>query len=1122
MGVVLYYSYFTVIVSTHFSDITYKVIFMPNLLQTIMLDLPVVQTAAKSVQQHKSMLLTGLSGSAKTAFFAALDEVLGAQGSLCFVTASREEMRAYRRELNYYYPNVPMQELYPVTLPRVQAETQSLETAAARAAALRFLAGEERGIVFITAEALEQRQLRPSGAGGKVLQLAVGQTQDQQDIAASLVDMGYERVDKVDAIGQFAMRGELLDVFPINANNAVRIEWYDTDIDGMRSFDVDTQRALEQLEDAKIAAITVAADEVYDASVFDYCAPNTVLVLDEPARVVEMLEKLDKENKSYADDLYNKEELMDLCAKAGMLMPSALAHSYWRNLPSESVPVRGVAPYNKNTTLLTDDLKNWLTDGITPVIMTTSSIKARAFADNLHNYGVKGVFAEDSLTPDVVNVTYGDLDHGFRFWDTSWILLTDNDIYGMQKRKRAHSKNQGAQLQYFSDIKVGDYVVHKVQGIGRYIGVENVEVGGVHRDYLLLQYADDDKLYVPVDQVSMLHKYVGNEGSVPRLSKMGGTDWKRRTTKASKAITELAEELLRLYAQRQIQRGHAFSPDTDMQHDFEEAFPYEETPDQLKAIAEIKADMEKPQPMERLLCGDVGYGKTEVAIRAAFKAVADGYQVAVMVPTTILAQQHYMTFKERMRNFPITVEMVNRFVSTKEQKRILQDVADHKVDILIGTHRLLGSDIEFAKLGLLIIDEEQRFGVAQKEKIKKWRTGIDVLTLSATPIPRTLHMALISSRDMSVIESPPEDRLPVETYVTEYNDGLIKEAIERELRRGGRVYYIHNRVSGLEAIAGRLRRLVPGINVRVAHGQMNEEMLEDAMIGFYEGDCDVLLCTTIVENGLDVPLANTIIIDGAENFGLSQLYQMRGRVGRSSRLAYAYFVYRPNKALSEVAEKRLQAIRDFTELGAGFKIAMRDLEIRGAGNLLGAQQSGHIVGIGFAAYCEMLESTIERLKNGKSAEPEPEPVLEIAADAYIPDDYIDNPRYKMEIYRRFAEMEYRDRDDLMDEICDRFGNPPDPVVMLWRLATVRGLCRLMHIRGINVRPGAIRIKFAAKANVNPEAFMKLLDKNKSTMKYSQVGKESELYYNTTRLKTTPLMWLEDTLPVLALGSKFNR
>ena len=685
----------------------------------------------------------------------------------------------------------------------------------------------------------------------------------------------------------------------------------------------------------------------------------------------------------------------------------------------------------------------------------------------------------------------------------------------MQKKRRLHTKNSGAQLQYFSEIKAGDYVVHSVHGIGRYIGVENVLVDGVHRDYLLLAYAGDDKLYVPVEQVGMLHKYVGNEGQAPRLSKMGGADWKRVQSKARAAITELAEELLRLYAQRKIVPGHAFAEDTEWQRDFEERFPYEETPDQLKAIAEIKADMEKPEPMDRLLCGDVGYGKTEVAIRAAFKAVMDGKQVAVMVPTTVLAQQHFMTFKERMQPFGVKVEMVSRFCTPREQKRILNDLENGQVDVLIGTHRLLQQDVLFPDLGLLVIDEEQRFGVAQKEKIKRWKTGVDVLTLSATPIPRTLHLALVNGRDMSVIESPPEERLPVETYVAEYNPGMIKEALEREMRRGGRIYYVHNRVLGLANIAADLRSLVPGINIRIAHGQMSEDMLEDAMIAFYEGSCDVLLSTSIIENGLDVPLANTIIIDGAENFGLSQLYQMRGRVGRSSRLAYAYFVYKRNRALSEVAEKRLQAIRDFTELGAGFKIAMRDLEIRGAGNLLGAQQHGHIAGVGFAAYCDMLERTIRKLKDGvEDGIPEPDPVLEISVDGYIPDDYIADPRYKLELYRRFAGLDYGEKDDLLDEIIDRFGEPPEEVEVLWRVACLRALCRLLHIRGISVKPGELRITFAENAAIDPNALMQLISEQQQYMNFKS-GAQAQLIFRTVKLKTDSLTWLEKNLPRLA-------
>ena len=1097
---------------------------MKNLLIDLVAALPEVRKAAEFQTKKQSCILTGLAQSSKSAFFAAMDKLFGASGSLLFVTASREEARAIARELDYLYPGVPMQEFYPINLPRIRALTRNLELEAGRSAAVRYMAGEERGIVFVTAEAFCQKQLRIKSLNSGRLLLRRGERLEQMQVLEKLAALGYERTEQVETIGQFSRRGEILDVFPISSSVPVRIEWFDLEIDTLRTFDVDTQRSVEVLDELTIAPIyEEKVDEgVYDASILDYCAPGTLKIINEPTRLFDLVAKLAKEiGKDLAGELFTEEELLGQIEAAGALVVSNLAHNYLKQLPSLSVPVRRVSSYNKNTHLLTEDLKTFVASGITPVIMMSSALKARNFAASLKDYGLQGFYTMDELKPEKVNVMYGSLEQGFRFWDQSWIFLTENDIFGTVKRRRFFTKSRGAQLQYYSDIKAGDYVVHKIHGIGRYLGVENVVVDGMHRDYLLLLYAGDDKLYVPVDQVSMLHKYVGNEGTVPALSKMGGAEWRKTTAKAAKAITELAEELLRLYAQRKIVEGFACGPDTEEQARFEEDFPFEETPDQLQAIAEIKADMEKPQPMDRLLCGDVGYGKTEVAIRAAFKAVMNGKQVALLVPTTVLAQQHLLTFRQRMKPYGVEVEMLNRFRSASEQKEILRRLEDGLLDVVIGTHRLLQPDVHFHDLGLLIIDEEQRFGVAQKEKIKKWRTGIDVLALSATPIPRTLHMALVNGRDMSVIESPPEDRLPVDTYVCEYNEGMLKEAIERELRRGGQIYYIHNRVGNLDNIALRLRKMVPGINIRIAHGQMRENQLEDAMIEFYEGNCDVLLCTTIVENGLDVPLANTIIIDGAENFGLSQLYQMRGRVGRSSRLAYAYFVYRPDRVLSEVAEKRLAAIRDFTELGAGFKIAMRDLEIRGAGNLLGAQQHGHIAGIGFAAYCQLLEETIAHLKEGKTAKPEPEPVLELPVDAYIPDDYIPSPRYKMELYRRFSEMEYADSSDVMDEIIDRFGNPPQEVETLWRVAALRGLCRLMKVRGINARGSIIRITFAEHANVDPQNFEKLLRKNLDKLSF-RGGKEPQLTLKAGNIRETPLEWLEENLPKIALSEKFRR
>jgi transcription-repair coupling factor (superfamily II helicase) len=1075
-----------------------------------------LKQAAAAFAKGQGAVCFGLSGTAKATFIAALDGLVAAQGSLVFLVSGRDTMREYRQSLSYFYPDVPLQELYPTNLPRVQAESRNLEIRAGRAAALRLIRGEEKGIVFVTAEALLQKQARPQSVEAATLEVKVGQILDRQAFLQSLAAIGYEHTDEVDTLGQFAVRGEIVDVFPLNEENPVRLEWLDKEIDGLRSFDINSKRSVRNLELVKITPLkNDGAEDIYDASLFDYPAAATRFILDEPLSFADALEHIYQENKDCQDELWQPEVILQQIETRPVWVVSALAHNHFANFQQLSVPVRAMAPYNRNLNLLIDDLKGWLEEKLTPVLMMSSLIKARNVVESLRAQGLAVCLAtKESLTAGKVNVCDGELFSGFRFWNENWLLLTENDIYGLQRHRRFHSKHKGPQLQYFTDIKEGDYVVHDIHGIGRYTGVENIVVDGLHRDYLLICYAGNDKLYVPVDQVGLLHKYVGNEGIAPKLSKMGGADWKKMKAKASTAITELAEELLRLYANRKIVKGHAFSKDTEWQKTFEEQFPFEETPDQAKAIEEIKADMEKPVPMDRLLCGDVGYGKTEVALRAAFKAVMDGKQVAVLVPTTVLAQQHYLTFKERMDSFGLRIAMLSRFCSPSEVKESLNALEMGQVDILIGTHRLLQEDVVFKDLGLLIIDEEQRFGVVQKEKIKKWKVGIDVLTLSATPIPRTLHMALVNGRDMSVIESPPEDRLPVETYVAEYDDGMIKEAIEREIRRGGRIYYVHNRVSGLGLIAARLRKLVPGLSIRVAHGQMNEDALEEAMLAFYQGQCDVLLSTTIVENGLDVPLANTIIIDGAENFGLSQLYQMRGRVGRSSRLAYAYFVYRRNKVLSEVASKRLQAIRDFTELGAGFKIAMRDLEIRGAGNLLGPQQHGYIAGIGFAAYCDILEKTINTLKNGQELRAqEPDPILEIPLNAYIPDSYISDPRYKLELYRRFVDLDYEDGSDLMDEIIDRFGTPPEEVELLWRQAKIRSLCRLLKVRGINVRPGLIQISFAKQANVRPEAFVKLLEQHKSSMKFKS-GEEPRLIYRTTKMTETPLAWLEKTLPNL--------
>ena len=1055
--------------------------------------------------------LTGLTASVKAGFLCALQEMTKAAPPLIFLTVNREAIRGLRRELAYFYPDLAMRELYPASLIHGQVDTRNEQVLAERAAALEMIYKKEEGIIFVTAEAAIQKLPQPESLVRENIKLAPGQEIEQSQVVEKLVKTGYERTEQVDTLGQLAVRGDILDVFPINGKDPVRVEWFDNTIDVVKRFDLDTQRSTGTLKQVAIMPLAMES-QGEDASLFQYFSPDQLVVVDEPAGFFEECKKSYGDNREFADQLLEPETMIQQTGKTHSLLVSDLGHPHFPEAPRLHVQVRAMAPYNKNTDLLQKDLKGWLDKGVHPLIMMGTADKAAGLAESLKGNGLDIVYRnQPPLLPEKGGVVFtGSLTNGFYFWDQPWLLITESDIFGMQKKRRlARQKGKGPALNYFSDIKVGDYVVHDVQGIGRYMGVETIEIDGVHRDYLQLQYAKGDKLHVPVEQVGLLHKYVGNEGTPPKLSNMGRKDWQKATKKAQKAITILATELLRLYAQRKITPGHAFAPDTHWQKEFEASFPFEETPDQLKAIAEIKADMEKPVPMERLLCGDVGYGKTEVAIRAAFKAVMDGKQVAVLAPTTVLAQQHLLTFSQRMGSFGVRVEMLSRFRTPKQQKDIMDRLAEGKIDVLIGTHRILNPDVEFHDLGLLIIDEEQRFGVAQKEKIKQRSAGIDVLTLSATPIPRTLHLALVKGRDMSIIESPPEDRLPVETYVAEYDDGMVREALEREIRRGGRIYYVHNRIEGLSRIAAHLRELVPGITIGIAHGRMTEDELEDVMLGFYHGDFDVLLCTTIIENGLDVPLANTIIIDGAENFGLSQLYQMRGRVGRSSRLAYAYFLYKKDRVLSEVAQKRLQAIRDFTELGAGFKIAMRDLEIRGAGNLLGAEQHGQIAGVGFDLYCRLLEKTINTLQNGGNPDEPvaPDPVIEMKLDAYIPDGYIDNPRYKLELYHRFGDMKYEDRNDLMDEIIDRFGNPPQQVVNLWRVAALRDLCRKLKITGIAVRPGEIRMTFDPHSKANPDVLQALIREYvpRATLK---MGPQPQFILKTRGLKGEPLQWLE--------------
>ncbi|MCY0884598.1 MAG: transcription-repair coupling factor [Firmicutes bacterium] len=677
--------------------------------------------------------------------------------------------------------------------------------------------------------------------------------------------------------------------------------------------------------------------------------------------------------------------------------------------------------------------------------------------------------------PGEVGFLLGLLGEGFWLPELGLVVLAQGEISGREVQPLpAARRRPGGPAVKLTDLKPGDYVVHVTHGIGRFLGLATLEVDGRHKEYLHIAYAGQDTLYVPVEQVGLVQKYVGVEGQEPRLSRMGGGEWARVKERVRRSVRELAEELIRLYARRQTEAGFAFPPDTPWQADFEAAFPYEETPDQLSALRAIKADMEAPRPMDRLLCGDVGYGKTEVALRAAFKAVLAGKQVAFLVPTTLLAEQHYATAKSRLAGYPVTVEALSRLRSPREQRRILEGLASGRVDLVIGTHRLLAKDVRFRDLGLLIVDEEHRFGVAHKERIKALKANVDVLTLSATPIPRTLHMALVGIRDMSVIETPPEDRLPVETMVLPYQDEVVREAIRREVDRGGQVFYVHNRIHAIDRIVARLERLLPGLRIGVVHGQVGEDQMEEVMARFVAHEYDVLVATAIIESGLDIPNANTLIVEDADQLGLAQLYQLRGRVGRSARLAYAFFTYRPERVLTPAAQRRLETIREFTELGSGYQIALRDLEIRGAGNLLGAEQHGHIAAVGFDLYTELLAEAVRELKGEAAPAPVPDPQLDLTVEAYLPEGYIPEVGQKIGWYKRLAQLQTPEEvDQVAAELADRYGPLPPPAHRLLQVARIRTLARALRLAAVSERPDRVVLKATPQSPLQPDALRQL-------------------------------------------------
>lgn len=972
---------------------------------------------------------------------------------------------------------------------------------------------------------------------------------DLESMKKELVRLGYEREAQVERHGQFSVRGGILDIFPLTEENPWRIELWGDEIDSIRSFDVESQRSIENLEEITIypatevlltqkaidrgkkaiekearqqasyfrgemlteeaARVTRNAKEICSllengvdftgaeqylnyfypetVSFLDYFPAEIRIFLDEPNRILECADALTAEFRESMSHRLEKGYLLpgqaDLMHEIGTLCGKLngrscvafclldLHRNEWKITGEYSVTVKSVNPYNNQFPVLVKDLKAWKHAGYRMILACPSRTRAQRMAEELVQEELPAFYSEDPqrvLQPGEIMLIHGHVRRGFEYPMQKFVLITETDIFGKERRKaRKKSQYSGQKIQNFSELSIGDFVVHENHGLGVYKGIEKIEVDHVMKDYVKIEYAGGSNLYVLATQMDALQKYASADAAkTPKLNRLGGQEWNKTKTRVRGAVKNIAKDLVKLYAARQQTDGYQYGPDTVWQKEFEEMFPFAETDDQLAAIEATKKDMESTKIMDRLVCGDVGFGKTEVAIRAAFKAVQENKQVVYLVPTTILAQQHYNTFVERMKDFPVRVDLMCRFRTAAQQKKTLTDLKKGLVDIVIGTHRVLSKDVIFKDLGLLIIDEEQRFGVAHKEKIKQMKENVDVLTLTATPIPRTMHMSLIGIRDMSVLEEAPNERIPIQTFVCEYNEEMVREAINRELARGGQVYYVYNRVQSIVEMTNMVAKLVPDANVAFAHGQMKERELEKIMYGFINGEIDVLVSTTIIETGLDISNVNTMIIHDADQMGLSQLYQLRGRVGRSNRTSYAFLMYRRNKMLKEIAEKRLHAIREFTELGSGFKIAMRDLEIRGAGNLLGAEQSGHMESVGYDLYCKMLSEAVQEAK-GIAVEEGFETTIDMSVNAYIPDSYISNEALKLDTYKRIAAIENNEEyDDMLEELLDRFGEPPKAVQNLLAVASLKALAHRTWITEIKQMEDTVKITMHDKAKLD--------------------------------------------------------
>ncbi|HEL1546909.1 TPA: transcription-repair coupling factor [Streptococcus suis] len=1075
-------------------------------------------------------LLLGLTGTSKSLVMATAYDSMAEK--IMIVTATQNDAEKLVADLVAIIGSENVYNFFTDDSPIAEFVFASKERTQSRIDSLNFLTDSTSSGILVASMAA-CRVLLPSFETykGSKIQLEVGQEIEVDKLVKNLVNIGYKKVSRVLTQGEFSQRGDILDIFDMQSETPYRIEFFGDEIDGIRIFDVDSQKSLENLDEISISPASdiilssedysrasqyiqtaieqstleeqqsylreVLADMqteyrhpdlrkflscIYEQSwtLLDYLPKSSPLFLDDFHKIADKQAQFEKEIADLlTDDLQKGKTVSSLkyfastYAELRKYKPATFFSSFQKGLGNVKFDAlyqftqHPMQEFFHQIPLLKDELTRYAKSDNTVVIQASSDVSVQTLQKTLQEYDIHlPVHAADKLVEGQQQVTIGQLVSGFHLMDEKLVFITEKEIFNkkMKRKTRRTNISNAERIKDYSELAVGDYVVHHVHGIGQYLGIETIEISGIHRDYLTVQYQNSDRISIPVEQIDLLSKYLASDGKAPKVNKLNDGRFQRTKQKVQKQVEDIADDLIKLYAERSQLRGFAFSPDDENQIEFDNYFTHVETDDQLRSIDEIKQDMEKDSPMDRLLVGDVGFGKTEVAMRAAFKAVNDGKQVAILVPTTVLAQQHYANFQERFAEFPVNVDVMSRFKTKAEQEKTLEKLKKGQVDILIGTHRLLSKDVVFADLGLLVIDEEQRFGVKHKERLKELKKKIDVLTLTATPIPRTLQMSMLGIRDLSVIETPPTNRYPVQTYVMETNPSVIRDAMLREIDRGGQVYYLYNKVDTIEQKVSELKELVPEATIGYVHGQMSEIQLENTLYAFVEGEYDILVTTTIIETGVDIPNANTLFIENADHMGLSTLYQLRGRVGRSSRIAYAYLMYRPDKSLTEVAEKRLEAIKGFTELGSGFKIAMQDLSIRGAGNILGAAQSGFIDSVGYEMYSQLLEQAILEKQGKATQRQKSNSEVNLQIDAYLPSDYIGDQRQKIEIYKRIKNIDSRvNYQELQEELIDRFGEYPDVVAYLLEIGLLKSFLDQVFCHTVLRRQHQVTVTFEPMA-----------------------------------------------------------